>query len=269
MYQKRSESQWTQTLEDLRAQGSCELANVSAMALVEAFANDTELTISVGKRMLTHGTHEQPDPICADLGRAQVEQIGERIGRLPADWRVELLPIMTKWGAWSITLATAYHKLVPICEAADPLFARFGPDVWGCIEQPLPSEPDGKLVFDLIPMNKERGYCYGPYCAQAARAIDSYRAFLHVFSHFRTTVVHALLSAQCPFAFGGGDFLAELLQLRDQLPSVVRALKAAEPGLASTCVAPSRTSFTAAKMNWELSKHLVAERNARSGKHGE
>lgn len=143
-----------------------------------------------------------------------------------------------------------------------PLFARFGPDAWGCVKQPLPSEPDGKLVFDLIPMNKEHGFCYGPYCARAARAIDSYRAFLHVFSHFRTAVVHALLSAQCPFAVGGGEFLSELLRLRDQLPSVAGALKAAEPGLASTCVAPSRTSLTAAKMNWELSKHLVAERNA-------
>ena len=58
-----------------RAQGSCELANVSAMDLIEAFANDTELTISVGKRMLTHGTLEKPAPICADLGRAQVERI--------------------------------------------------------------------------------------------------------------------------------------------------------------------------------------------------
>ena len=71
---------------------------------------------------------------------------------------------------------------------------------FSCVEQPLPAEPDGKLVYDLLPMDPTVGYCRAPLCAVAAAAIDAYRAFLHVFSHFRLTVVHSMIASQCPFA---------------------------------------------------------------------
>ena len=162
-------------------------------------------------------------------------------------------------------MATAYHKLVPVCEAADPLYGRFAPDDWACTDQPLPAEPDGKLAFDLIPMNQERGFCYGEYCPIAARAIDEYRAFLHVFSHFRTAVVHSILSGQCPFS-EDGKLLQELLHLRDTLPRLVATLRGALPGLAATCVVPSRSGPRQASDNWEVSKRLWEEKE--SFKHG-
>ena len=69
---------------------------------------------------------------------------------------------MNKWGAWVLTLATAYHKLVPMCQPADPLYKRFSSGYnWACSDTPLPSEPDGKIVYDLIPIDKERGYFFG------------------------------------------------------------------------------------------------------------
>ena len=47
-------------------------------------------------------------------------------------------------------------------------------------------------------MDPTVGYCRAPLCAVAAAAIDAYRAFLHVFSHFRLTVVHSMIASQCP-----------------------------------------------------------------------
>ena len=38
-----------------RRQGQCDLAGVTTADLVDAFGNDTELTLSMAKRMLTHG----------------------------------------------------------------------------------------------------------------------------------------------------------------------------------------------------------------------
>ena len=61
----------------------------------------------------------------------------------------------------------------------------------------------GKLVYDLLPINASRGYCYGWSCVPAARAIDAYRAFLHDFSAFRKTVVHSILGKHCPY--GGAE----------------------------------------------------------------
>ena len=49
-------------------------------------------------------------------------------------------------------------------------------------------------------MDGSRGYCHGKACTAAVTAISAYRSFLHTFSRFRTSVVHAMLSHQCPFA---------------------------------------------------------------------
>ena len=100
---------------------------------------------------------------------------------------------------------------MPICSRSNPVLAQeWGwtknyeePEVrWDCTDQPLPSDPDGQIVYDLIPRDPSRGYCYGQLCVDAARAIDGYRAFLHRFSGFRTAVVHAMLARTCAATTG-------------------------------------------------------------------
>ena len=186
-------------IEAVRDAGACDLANMTAASLIDAFGNDTEVTLAMGKALLTLGLDAVSGGRCpcSNLRTARVDAIAKQIGVLPGDGRFyHMHRIYSHWGAWMLTLATAYHKLIPICQPADPLYARFGPDDWLCDGTPLPAEPDGKLAYDLIPLDKERGYCYGPFCAPAALAIDAFRAFLHDFSDFRMTIVHSMLSTQ-------------------------------------------------------------------------
>ena len=193
--QAQKEARLTRQLEALRQQGECDLAGVTTADLIDSFGNDTELTLSMAKRLLEHGpllpgTMKDTSPCASQLAKAERSRLAHTvIGPLPADDRVSTGPFLTKWGAWSLTLGSAYHKIVPVCEPADPLYHRFERSNWRCDNQPLPSEPDGKLVYDLLPVDASRGYCYGPSCAPAARAIDTYRAFLHTFSSFRTQVI--------------------------------------------------------------------------------
>ena len=162
-------------------------------------------------------------------------------------------------------LASAYHKIVPVCEEADPLYGRLAPDNMSCITRPIIAEPDGKIAFDLIPMDPSRGYCYGEFCAPAARAIDKFRAFLDTFSHFRTSVIHSMLSGQCPFA-DAGHFLSQLLQLKGAFPELLASLRGALPGLQAVCVVPSRTSPRAAADNWEIAGKELMQKTLRKNK---
>ena len=191
--------QFRREIEAIRDAGACDLANMTAASLIDAFGNDTEVTLAMGKALLTRGLDQVSGGRCpcSNLKMARVDTIAKQIGRLPGDDRFNnMRNIYSHWGAWMLTLATAYHKLIPICQPGDPLYARFGPDDWLCDDMPSPPEPDGKLAYDIIPLDKERGYCYGPFCAPAARAIDAFRAFLHEFSDFRMTIVHSMLSTQ-------------------------------------------------------------------------
>lgn len=271
--QEGEERGFTELIEDARRKGSCELANVSALDLIFAFGNDTQLALNMAKALLTQPGNEQLKRAnCADgfeRDPERMRRISDTIGNLDGAWRMERsgTAFLSKWGAWLLTLATAYHKLVPMCEPADPLYARFGPNDWACTGQVHPTEPDGKIAYDLIPMNKERGYCFGEYCAAAARAIDSYRAFLHYFSHFRTSLVHSMISGQCPYGntdaeSKGGAFLHELVHVRDTLPGLLKQLHAAEPGLTAVCVVPSRSQNDTPQKNWERSKKIIASMNA-------
>ena len=260
--QAAQESFLINELEGIRSAGACDLANVSAVDLIAAFGNDTQISLAMGKALLTQGVIKVKGGRCPceSVAPEVVTSTTRAIGALAADARVLKGQWMSKWGAWMLTLATAYHKLVPICQPADPVFARFGPDVWDCDDQPLPTEPDGKLVYDLIPMNAARGFCYGPKCAEAARAIDAYRAYLHEFSGFRVTVVHSMVATQCPFlGDSGARFVRLLVSLNERLPKVLHQLWEAREGLAAACVAPSRSNERQAKANWEQAKQLRAD----------
>ena len=259
-------------VEMLHHSGGCALSNVTAADLISAFGNDTQLTLSMGKALLRHGMlgagdFRESSP-CAALPETRKVALYNEIGRLPADERLgRRAGFMTLWGTWVLTLGSAYHKIVPICQAADTIYAQVAPPVWDCDQQPLPTEADGKIVYDLIPIDGQRGYCIGPMCAKAVQAIDAYRAFLHNFSHFRTAVVHAMLSHQCPFGVSGESrFLRELKWLSDRLPEVLAGFRAALPGLAATCVAPSRTFKPAMRDNWDFTQNEIASRNRRDAR---
>lgn len=247
-------------MEELRAAHPCSVAGMTSAELISAFGNDTQMTLAMGKALLRHGVEhvaESQSP-CKGLPQEEVEALEQQIGPLAADER--MLPgrrFLTKWGAWSLTLATAYHKIVPMCQQSTPNYARALPDNWLCGDLMHPSEPDGKIVYDLVPIDKERGYCYGEPCRQAVRAIDRMRAYLHTFSHFRMRVIHSMLSNVCPFS-GDGAFLRELLTLNAELPSLMTALRGASDGLQPTCVAPSRASVRTIESNWEQAKVMLA-----------
>ena len=51
----------------------------------------------------------------------------------------------------------------------------------------------------------------------------AYRALLHVFSHVRMMIVHAMISNQCPFG-DDGVLLREMRHVRDQLPGVLAGI---------------------------------------------
>ncbi|KAL1527987.1 hypothetical protein AB1Y20_009358 [Prymnesium parvum] len=264
--QRDFERYLVQQMEAVRRAGPCDLANVTAADLVDAFGNDTYLALAMGKALLTRGTILVLDgrSPCEALPRPRVEELSRVIGEIPGEARLRRLPAMTKWGAWMLTLSTAYHKLVPICQPADPLYARFEPDNWACETQPLPAEPDGKLVYDLVPMDSSRGFCYGEKCGRAARAIDKYRAFLHRFSRFRMTLVHSMIAFLCPFATEENEFLTLLLHLQKQLPELLAELRRALDGLVAACVAPSRSNERQASSNWQQAVQLRQEAQARA-----
>ena len=169
---------------------------------------------------------------------------------------------------WRLTLGSAYHKIVPFCEPADPLYKRVYPTTdWACATPPLPAEPEGLVVYDLVPSHPERGYCYGEVCREAVRAIDAYRAFLHVFSRYRSSLVYAFLSDECPFTDGSSadGFEADLMQLIADLPPLLRQLGDAADGLKAACVAPSRMALRGIKQNWNLVEKMIAERASERG----
>ena len=139
------------------------------------------------------------------------------------------------------TLASAYHKIVPICLPGNPTYKRLHAYNWACDGPVFPTEPDGKLVYDITPVDPTRGYFYGDTCRAAAVAYDAYRAFLHDFSLFRKLVVHAMLAGLCPYT-DDGAFLALFIRLRDTLPTVLTALHAARGCFVASCVAPERGS---------------------------
>ncbi|KAL1511545.1 hypothetical protein AB1Y20_006339 [Prymnesium parvum] len=257
--QARHERGFTQQLEALRREGECSAAGVGAADVTHAFGNDSALTLAMGKALLSRPASERhADAACARLPRGRVAALREAIGALPAEARVAAGPFLSRWGAWSLTLATAYHKIVPVCAAADPLYRRLGPDAWDCTSQPLPSEPDGKIAYDLLPALRSAPRAL---LLQAADAIDAYRAFLHAFSPFRTALVHAMLSGQCPFD-DDDAFLRQLLALRDALPGVLAALRRAEGGLQAVCVVPSRSAPSTAQSNWERAVQMRSEQAA-------
>jgi len=236
--QTEEEGRFREDLERERRAGECSVAGVTAADLVDAFGNDTQMTTSMGKALLVHcSPHVQQAAVQA-------------IRQLPADARIERGKwIVGREGAWYLTLATAYHKLVPMCAPADPL--RNGllrPYNWTCTSQPMPSNPDGKYAYDLIP----RRTC-GEHCAAAARAIDSYRALLDSVSPFRASVVHSIIAKQCPVGLNG-RFLEQLLHLRNALHGVLAALRKALPGLVGVCVVSTRTEPQEATANWETAR---------------
>ena len=151
--------------------------------------------------------------------------------------------------SYDAQMGTAYHKIVPICEPGNPLYNRFTSFDWRCTIQPEPADPDGKIVYDLLPINETLGYCYGDACVVATNAIDQYRSFLHRFSWFRTKVVHTVLGGQCPFD-SEGQFESTLISLHRELSTVLDALRIAIPGLQPTCVAPSRQGDIAIRDMW-------------------
>jgi hypothetical protein len=60
-------------MEETRKQGECELAGVSARDVVDAFGNDTQLTLAMGKWLLTEHVMgvAMERPVCADLESAE------------------------------------------------------------------------------------------------------------------------------------------------------------------------------------------------------
>jgi hypothetical protein len=70
------------------------------------------------------------------MPNSRIRALRAEIGALAADARLEARgAFLNKWGAWSLTLGTAYHKITPFCEPADPLYARFEPNNWACETQ--------------------------------------------------------------------------------------------------------------------------------------
>ena len=269
--QKVVEDNLVEEVEAIRQRGECSKVGVTTAGLISAFGNDTEIALAMGKALLVRGLGRDklmdgrsgPSECVNALPAARRRAIADEIGPLAAEERVfRHGHFMTKWGAWSLTLATAYHKLVPICEPADPQYKQLEPYNWQCDTEPMPAEPDGKIVYDLVPLDEARGYCYGEHCTSAVLAIDALRRFLHPFSAFRTRVVHAMLSGTCPYdeqqaedgevvdGAGGGSFLRELKNLNAALPALMRDLRAAQPGLAATCFAPTRSDIETQRQNW-------------------
>ena len=126
-------------MEETRSVGACDLANLTTSDVLHAFGNDTELAMSMAKRLLdeggrsaqglVQGSKAQGRSCAAVLTRARRQELRAAIGPLPADARVRshCANFLTGWGAWVLTLATAYHKIVPICSKANTFYAQVEP----------------------------------------------------------------------------------------------------------------------------------------------
>eukprot|EP00966_Prymnesium_polylepis_P325016 7381011-Prymnesium_polylepis.2 len=133
----------TDYIEAIRSHGPCDVANVTAADLIEAFGGDVELLIVSARRlapdaadsgMETLGCGVFSDCALCEWTSQQVEELNKALGPLPASavervnqglWsRVHFSPHpRPHWLLWAFTLAFAYHKLVPMCSRADPVVA--------------------------------------------------------------------------------------------------------------------------------------------------
>jgi hypothetical protein len=255
----------------------CSVAGVTAGELISGFGNDTALTVAIGRQML--GPSSRPEEsFCDALPAASraaaaaalssstlaVEGALARLER--SSFALSPPAGSAHWVAWALTLATVYHQLVPICSRSDALLHPAGPQStdWACTAQPSPSDPDGQIVYEMLPRctaAPSGGAAAGETaaadadaalaeCRRAVDALDAYRTFLHRLSPVRGTLIRHLLSGSCPFAAGEGAaagegegaFARRLASLAADLGAVVDGLRRSEHALLPSCVVPSRSS---------------------------
>ena len=140
-----------------------------------------------------------------------------------------------------------------MCSKSDPLL-QLGPTVWACDRQPNPSDPDGQVVYDLLPLDPvTQDVCVGEQCLQACMALDQYQTFLRKFSPFRSRLVNAMVAGECPLSgdSAGERYVAEMVELTAALTAVLHSMRGAEHTLVATCVAPSRTGRSVLRSNEE------------------
>mmetsp|Transcript_50221 Transcript_50221/g.130734 ORF Transcript_50221/g.130734 Transcript_50221/m.130734 type:complete len:189 (+) Transcript_50221:122-688(+) len=106
-----------------------------------------------------------------------------------------------------------------------------------------------QVVYDLTPIDPDRGFCFGELCVAACEAIDGYRAFMDSLTLFRTILVTRVTAdgvrgtrEACPY--DDGRFADLLERVARELPATVAALRAASRGLAASCAVPPRTGLT-------------------------
>ena len=179
----------TDYIEAIRSHGPCDVANVTAADLIEAFGGDVELLIVLARRLAPDGATSRLVPegpgsgtetpgcgpfsdcaLCTWTSR-QVEELDAALGPLPAGAvdrvnqgllsRFHFYPHpLPHWLLWAFTLAFAYHKLVPTCSRADPVVAGglLGKPSWRCTqadmdrliaEIPDGMDHDGQIVYDV------------------------------------------------------------------------------------------------------------------------
>ena len=179
------------SMEGTRRVGPCDMGGLTTKDVIDSYGNDTELLLAMGKALIEHAPATEKK-LCASLSDDRRTVMREAIGHLPADNRVTIRhnrcadDFFHGWGTWMLTLGTAYHKIQPICSKADYFVTHDdSPNNFACRSTPMLSDPDGRPVYDFIPMDPSRGYCYGEPCRLGARAIDAHRAFLHEFSGVR------------------------------------------------------------------------------------
>ena len=150
---------------------------------------------------------------------------------------------------WALTLAFAYHKLIPTCSKADPIqmggVQKPKPN-WRCTEAEMDQysinagmDHDGLIAYDILPVDARIGYCSGALCRRATEAVDGYRNLLHLVTPTRTALLGALVQRKCPYD-DGGEFLRRVERIQRELPGVIDGLRAAKDGLVAKCVVPSR-----------------------------
>ena len=138
-----------------------------------------------------------------------------------------------EWLPWSLTLAFAYHKRLPMCEPSQNEQDKIGlsSDLTPCST----SFPDDSPVYDFVP-DDGSGQC-GPACRVAAVALDAYVSYLHRLSPLRTAVTNSLIKAQC---LSEVSLAREAAALAVELPALIRGLRASANALRVECVAPER-----------------------------
>ena len=248
----------------LRKVGPCSVANVTTEDLITAFSGDVEVIIAQARRLLdppsclAPGRRKQYCSAC-NWNASEVAVLDAHVGHISGRDRTfigsifDLNPEPVNHDAiWRYTLAFAYHKLVPMCAKDDPVATITGPAIkskpnWKCTSEDMKrgeasGDPDGMIVYDLLPVDPARGYCYGELCRQATAAIDQFRRIMHVVTPFRTALVDAFLQGQCPFdnIKSGSSFIASMTHLNEELPRVISSLTAAKAGIVPVCITPSR-----------------------------